>query len=286
MTVLWPIAGKILLEPLTGTGSNNVSIVLLGSVGARRFLLAGDVEEAIDPSLPTATGLPARGLDPSQGGPLPRQLHGDDPGVRRSAVRPRVAIASPVMGKLRPGTLICCARSTGSSGSRRRHRSTRTDQDEPVSATFTRDGIRSARRRELCGAGETLAPTNRRRLPRRYRLRCHVSRPAPRSAAPSRSRPSFPSGNQFSLTRPEPRRPVTGTTRQTRAVPRPSGTIDRMTVPGWREAASCSPLIPRPGVRRRVTRAVAEVAASRRLIEAAINGAGSAPEEASRLCTT
>ena len=43
--------------PDGGTGINNVSVVFLGHVGTRRFLLMGDVEEGIDPSLLTE-GLP------------------------------------------------------------------------------------------------------------------------------------------------------------------------------------------------------------------------------------
>ena len=52
MQVLWPIRGEVPATPPDGgTGINNVSIVLLGQVGQRRFLLMGDVEEGIDPSL-------------------------------------------------------------------------------------------------------------------------------------------------------------------------------------------------------------------------------------------
>jgi len=56
--VLWPDRTAVPREPTdTGTGINNVSIVLLGEVGERRFLLAGDIEEGIDPIL-LARGLP------------------------------------------------------------------------------------------------------------------------------------------------------------------------------------------------------------------------------------
>jgi competence protein ComEC len=56
--VLWPDAEAVPREPTdTGTGINNVSVVLLGEVGGRRFLLAGDVEEGIDPIL-LARGIP------------------------------------------------------------------------------------------------------------------------------------------------------------------------------------------------------------------------------------
>ena len=52
MQVLWPEPGTVPREPPdTGTAINNVSVVLLGEVGRRRFLLAGDVEEGVDPAL-------------------------------------------------------------------------------------------------------------------------------------------------------------------------------------------------------------------------------------------
>jgi competence protein ComEC len=56
--VLWPDRGAVPPEPPdTGTGINNVSIVLLGTFGHERFLLAGDIEEGIDPIL-LGRGLP------------------------------------------------------------------------------------------------------------------------------------------------------------------------------------------------------------------------------------
>ena len=58
MRVLWPIRGQVPSEPPdAGSGINNVSVVLLGTIGERRFLLAGDVEQGIDPHL-LAEGLP------------------------------------------------------------------------------------------------------------------------------------------------------------------------------------------------------------------------------------
>ena len=52
LEVLWPMPGSVPLEPPdAGTGINNVSIVLLGSVAGRRFLLTGDVEQEVDPEL-------------------------------------------------------------------------------------------------------------------------------------------------------------------------------------------------------------------------------------------
>jgi competence protein ComEC len=50
--VRWPPRGQVPAEPPdAGTGINNVSIVLDMHFGARRFLLTGDVEEAIDAQL-------------------------------------------------------------------------------------------------------------------------------------------------------------------------------------------------------------------------------------------
>jgi competence protein ComEC len=58
LRVLWPDPGTVPeTPPDTGTGINNVSIVLLGEVNRHRFLLTGDIEEQIDPTL-VARGLP------------------------------------------------------------------------------------------------------------------------------------------------------------------------------------------------------------------------------------
>ncbi len=58
LDVLWPDRGTVPAEPTdSGTAINNVSIVLLGTFGRERFLLAGDVEEGIDPTL-LSRGLP------------------------------------------------------------------------------------------------------------------------------------------------------------------------------------------------------------------------------------
>ena len=52
LRVVWPDAGKVPAEPAdTGMGINNVSIVLLGEVDGRRFLLTGDAEQAVDAAL-------------------------------------------------------------------------------------------------------------------------------------------------------------------------------------------------------------------------------------------
>jgi len=94
LRVLWPIRGQVPVRPPDGgTGINNVSVVLLGEVGARRFLLMGDVEQAIDPQL-LATGLPRVDL-------LKIAHHGSKTATTQpfvEAVRPRVAVASAGAG--------------------------------------------------------------------------------------------------------------------------------------------------------------------------------------------
>ncbi len=58
LTVLWPDPGSVPVEPAaTGAGINDVSIVLLGEAQGRRFLLTGDIEQGVDPTL-VARGLP------------------------------------------------------------------------------------------------------------------------------------------------------------------------------------------------------------------------------------
>jgi competence protein ComEC len=50
--VLWPDPGRVPREPPdAGRGINDVSVVLLGEVSGRRFLLTGDVEDDVDPIL-------------------------------------------------------------------------------------------------------------------------------------------------------------------------------------------------------------------------------------------
>lgn len=52
ITVLWPRRGEVPLHPPDdGTGINNVSIVMDIRYGTRRLLLAGDMEEEVDPAL-------------------------------------------------------------------------------------------------------------------------------------------------------------------------------------------------------------------------------------------
>jgi competence protein ComEC len=92
--VLWPDPGAVPREPADGgTAINNVSVVLLGEVGRERFLLAGDIEEEIDPIL-VGRGLPRVDL-------LKIAHHGSRTSSTApflDAVKPRVAIASAGAG--------------------------------------------------------------------------------------------------------------------------------------------------------------------------------------------
>jgi competence protein ComEC len=93
-TVLWPDQGSVPEHPGDGgTAINNVSIVLLGETGRHRFLLAGDIEEQIDPRL-LARGLPTVDF-------LKVAHHGSrtsSTGAFLAAVRPAVAVISAGRG--------------------------------------------------------------------------------------------------------------------------------------------------------------------------------------------
>jgi competence protein ComEC len=88
--VLWPDPGRVPREPTDGgRGINDVSIVLLGEVAGRRFLLTGDVEDDVDPIL-AQRGLPPIDI-------LKVAHHGSATASTSTfldAVRPRVAIVS------------------------------------------------------------------------------------------------------------------------------------------------------------------------------------------------
>ena len=134
LSVLWPDPGSVPLEPAdTGTGINNVSIVFLGEANGTRFLLAGDIEQAIDPTL-LARGLPPVDL-------LKVAHHGSATATTQAildATRPHVAIASAGAGNPyghpAPSTLSRLADSGA--------RVYRTDQDGSVSVELKPGGLR------------------------------------------------------------------------------------------------------------------------------------------------
>jgi competence protein ComEC len=133
LRVLWPIRGQVPVEPPdTGTGINNVSVVLLGNVGDRRFLLAGDVEEEIDPTL-LADGLPQVDL-------LKVAHHGSRTATTEgfvAAVRPRVAVASAGAGNPYGHPARATLERLASAGAR----VYRTDRDGSVTVAFDASGM-------------------------------------------------------------------------------------------------------------------------------------------------
>ncbi|HUG29896.1 MAG TPA: ComEC/Rec2 family competence protein, partial [Candidatus Limnocylindria bacterium] len=132
--VLWPDANRVPERPPDGgTAINNVSIVLLGELGQRRFLLAGDIEEGVDPEL-LGRGLPPLDL-------LKVAHHGSRTATTREfleAVRPRVAVVSAGAGNPyghpAPATVERLAELAG--------RTYRTDTDGIVEVTFDGAAIR------------------------------------------------------------------------------------------------------------------------------------------------
>ena len=134
LTVLWPDAALVPLRPAdSGTSVNNVSIVLLGEVAGRRFLLTGDLEEEIEPKL-VARGLPPLDL-------LKVAHHGSRTSTTQGfldAVRPRIAVASTGVvnpyGHPAPATIERLERVA--------RRVLRTDADGTVEITFDGNAVR------------------------------------------------------------------------------------------------------------------------------------------------
>jgi competence protein ComEC len=153
LRVLWPDASRVPERPPDGgTAINNVSIVLLGAVAGYRFLLAGDVEEGVDPEL-LARGLPRLDL-------LKVAHHGSRTATTRAfleAVRPRVAIVSAgadnPYGHPAPSTLERLGELA--------HRTYRTDTDGAVEVAF--DGgevrVRTSGPRAAAGGLPAARPT-------------------------------------------------------------------------------------------------------------------------------
>jgi competence protein ComEC len=141
LRVLWPVRGRVPAEPPdSGTGINNVSVVLLGTIGGRRFLLAGDVEQDIDPTL-LADGLPTVDL-------LKVAHHGSRTATTDAfvdAVRPRIAIASAGAGNPYGHPARATLERLSAAGAR----VYRTDRDGTVTVAFDAGGlsVRAAPRR-------------------------------------------------------------------------------------------------------------------------------------------
>jgi competence protein ComEC len=99
LDVDWPLPGQVPLHPSDGgTAINNVSIVLDLHFGARRILLTGDVEQAIDPQL-LAEGIAAHGTGPLD--VLKVAHHGSGTATTDAFVEqmdPRVAVISAGFG--------------------------------------------------------------------------------------------------------------------------------------------------------------------------------------------
>ncbi len=90
--VLWPDPGSVPERPSDGgTGINNVSIVLLGEVDGHRILLAGDIEQQIDPKI-LARGLPRVDF-------LKVAHHGS----RTSSTAPFLAVVQPTVAVISAG---------------------------------------------------------------------------------------------------------------------------------------------------------------------------------------
>ena len=133
MRVLWPIRGQVPEKPPdTGTGINNVSVVLLGTIGSRRFLLAGDVEQEIDPKL-LAEGLPTVDF-------LKVAHHGSRTATTEpfvEALRPKVAVASAGAGNPYGHPAKSTLDRLAAIGAR----VLRTDRDGTVTVAFEADGM-------------------------------------------------------------------------------------------------------------------------------------------------
>jgi len=176
--VLWPDRGSVPAEPAdSGTAINNVSIVLLGTFGRERFLLAGDIEEEIDPVL-VERGLPSVEI-------LKVAHHGSRTSSTAGfldAVRPRIGLVSVGLrnpyGHPAPAT-IERLRTHGV-------KVFRTDLDGTVEVSL--DGIRSTVRAEGAPSRQRAsAPEAPRQGSAILGIACSVPRAAtrPRATAPA-----------------------------------------------------------------------------------------------------
>jgi competence protein ComEC len=162
--VLWPDPGRVPREPPdAGRGINDVSIVLLGEVAGRRFLLTGDVEDDVDPLL-AQRGLPAIDI-------LKVAHHGSATASTPAfldAVRPRVAIVSSGAGNPYGHPARSTIERLAGTGAR----VLRTDTDGSVAVSIGADGTiavaTTGARKAAIGPtiGSEVASTGGRVLPR------------------------------------------------------------------------------------------------------------------------
>ena len=222
--VLWPDRTAVpRAPPDTGTGINNVSIVLLGTFGAQRFLLTGDAEEGIDPLL-VARGLPTVDV-------LKVAHHGS-----RTATTDALLERDPSDRGAHLGRGDEHVRPSGAGDPRAADGPRRRD----VPDGSRRDPRRRARR--------AVAQRPLRAWPRARAARRTAIGPRPAvagSCRPARRRAASPGGRR---SRPRPR-----------PAPR-SRMIGRMSVPGRVDAAALLLSLQPPAWHLRHVRAVAEVA--------------------------
>ena len=186
MDVEWPLPGTVPLRPPdSGTGVNNVSIVLDVRFGSRRFVLAGDVEEQIDPQL-LAAGI-ADGQRPMD--VLKVAHHGSRTATTDAFIeqtRPRIAVVSAGWGNPyghpSPATVARIVESGA--------RLFRTDLDGSVEiSTNGTDLVANARRRKAtAGSIDAKSTIGRRLLP-------HPRGGASRTEQPGRSTRAMPAAN-------------------------------------------------------------------------------------------
>jgi competence protein ComEC len=147
--VLWPDRGDVPIEPPSdGSLINRVSIVLLGTVDDRHFLLTGDIEDDVDPLL-LSRGLPRIDV-------LKVAHHGSRTATTEplvAATRPAIAIASTGA----ENTYGHPARATLDRLTAVGARVYRTDLDGTVTATFDAAGI-GVRRQPRANAADAAGP--------------------------------------------------------------------------------------------------------------------------------
>jgi competence protein ComEC len=198
--VLWPDANRVPERPPDGgTSINNVSIVLLGEHDRHRFLLAGDIEEGVDPEL-LARGIPQVDL-------LKVAHHGSRTATTQpflDAARPRVAVVSAGAGNPyghpAPSTIERLQQLAG--------RTYRTDTDGAVEVAFDGAAVRVRTsgprvrpvRASLATAGPAIG---------RVAFLCGIPPTSPLAARPLAARPptapEAPATPAVSLGRPAPR---------------------------------------------------------------------------------